>query len=309
MSHMSDEVGVKPRRLITVFAMLAIACALSIWGSRWVVDRIYSGELLPDLFTNRSSQSIEHYYNRVTPIVIAGYVFLGLVAALGFALRLQSAAVIFGILIVGDVIFCALSEIYGGVLSIRVDGGVPEWFQYLKEIVIAIALMRLARTTGHRIFFAWGCLFAFLFLDDSLRYHERAGTFLAGLPLMETLAQRLEVRAVDVAELFSVGPLLLAFLGAIAFYFLRERAAVRRAALLLGALLGVLLFFAGVMDLVDRIATTRGSDLAGPLSLLEDGGEMVTMSAILAYVAAIFWHPGRFGLDQPASRQPTGPRV
>ena len=113
---------------------------------------------------------------------------------------------------------------------------------------------------------------------------------------MSTLAMRLEVRAVEVAELFSVAPLLLALLTAVLVYFLREGPAVRRVAATLGLLLGVLLFFGGVMDVIDRIATTRGSNLAGPLSLLEDGGEMVTMSATLAYAASVFWHPSRRGL-------------
>ena len=295
----------KTRRWIATFLVLAGACALSIVASHWAVDRIYSGDLLPSLFTNRQSQPIEHYYQRATTIILAAFTFLGLVTALAFAARLRSARVILIILVTGDVLFCVLSEIYGGPLSIRVDRGVPEWFQYFKEIAIAVTLIRLSRVTGHRIFFVWGCLFAFLFLDDSLRYHEHIGGVLAGVPYLDVLAQRIEVRAVDIAELLGVAPLLLAFFGGLAFFYFRETPVVRRTALVLGALLAALLFFGGVMDLVDRIATTRGSDLVRTLSLIEDGGEMLTMSAILAYTASLFWNARRhFGTASSATDRP-----
>jgi hypothetical protein len=298
MTHKNGDAPSGARLMIAGAIVLVLACVVSVWAAHWLVDRIYAGELLPNLFTNRTTQPIEHYYQKVTPIVVAAYLLVGLVGALLYARRFRSAWLLLGLLWAGDLVFCILSEIYGGMLSVRLDGGVPEWFQYLKEITLAVLLIRLSKAPGRQVFFAWGLLFAFLFVDDAFRYHERVGVLAAHLPFLDALAARLEVRAVDLGEMIGVGPLVLAFLVSIAVYFFRAPTKVRRAVVRLGLLFGGLVFFGGVMDLVDRVAVTRGSNLAGPLSLLEDGGEMMVMSAMLAYAAYLTWLPRDHWLEQ-----------
>ena len=133
MEQTSRDGAVNVRRLAGVLAVLAVACVLSLLCSRFIVDRIYAGDLFPNLFTNRGAQPIEHYYSRITPIVIAGYVFLGFIAGLYLRRHTKSGRVIFCILLAGDLTFCLLSEIYGGPLDIRVDGGIPESFRSYAE--------------------------------------------------------------------------------------------------------------------------------------------------------------------------------
>ena len=272
---------------------LAICCALSVWASFFVVDRIYAGELLPNLFTNRGSKPVEHYYAVVIRLILAGYLIVGLLWALFVVRPYRSGWLTFAVLAGGDILFCVLSEVYGGWLSVRVDGGIPEGYQYFKEVALAIMMVRLYRVTGSRVFLAWSALFAFLFVDDAFRFHERMGVWLAGLPGIGALAAAIDVRAVDIAELVSVAPILGLILLTIVVQYWRERPPIKRSVSVLVMLFVTLLFFGGVMDIIDRVAVTRAAGLVQILSLIEDGGEMLTMSAMFAYSAALLWRFGR----------------
>jgi hypothetical protein len=185
-------------------------------------------------------------------------------------------------------VFCALSEVYGGLLDVRLDRGIPESFQYFKEGAIATMLVWVFFRTRRHIFLGWACLFLFLLLDDSLQYHERMGALLTGFPGVASLASSLDVRPDDIGEMLSLVPVLAALAIFMPIPYFRERPEGRRIVHIISILVVALVLMGGVMDLADRAAFTRGSSYVSVLSLIEDGGEMIVMSSIFGYVSAVW---------------------
>lgn len=300
------------RRLLIGSLVIAAAWALAVWVGRAFIAAVYRGDLLPDLLQHRATEPLEHYFSVMDRILFAVFLLIGLCVAVLYALRFRSAMLVLGILLVGDIIFCVLSERYGGLLNIRRDGAIPEWFQYFKEVGIAVMLFRLFFWTRERILVGWACLFTFLFLDDALKYHERMGRLLAAAPGVTALANGLEVRPVDIGEMVSLIPVLVALVVFVARPYLRASVDERRMVHRFGALLLCLILVGGVLDLIDRMAMTRGSDrvLVGLLTLLEDGGEMVVMSAMFTYAVTLWWrHSPAPSSITPMARQATSESV
>jgi hypothetical protein len=282
--------GVSGRALWIVIALGIVAFVATLWVAHRLIDQVYAGNILSGVLENRGEKPIEYYYEAVDRLVYAGYGLLALLAAVWVVAGYRSAAAVLGVLLFGDVIFFILSETYGGLLDIRLDGGIPEFYQYAKEVGIAVILLRLFRATGRRIFVGFGVLFAFLFVDDALKYHERMGRVLGGLPGMEALGNLIGVRAVDIGELVSVAPVLLALIAFLAVPYLRESADGRQIVHRFGIMIAALIAVGGFVDLIDRIAVTRAPDLVRTIGFFEDGGEMVIMSGMLAYALTLWWN-------------------
>lgn len=200
-------------------------------------------------------------------------------------------------LLVIDVILILLSVLrlvlrrfvdsYQGVLlsdvfSIIYDGGLGEYFQYIKEIWIVVVFILILRQTRLKIYFGWAVLFLYLFLDDFFRIHEKFG---------EVFANRFgglsfgPFRAQDIGELLvlSVVGVLLLLILIIGF---RSLTAIHRSRNInLGALLVVLVGFGVVLDVGSSIFDWYELKMA--LHLVEDGGEMIVVSVIL-WAAMIF---------------------
>ena len=265
-----------------------VVVAAIIWVAHLFIAAVHRGDLLPSLLENRATKPVEYYYEVINRIAIAGAFVVTLVLVIVRRSREGSAGSVLALLLIGDVMLCIASERYGGMLDVRSNGGIPEWFQYFKEGGLATLLYLTFRHTHRRIFLGWACLFGFMLIDDALRYHERIGALIGQLPGMAQLAATIEVRAVDVGEIVSLFPVLFVFLAFLAWPYLRERADGRSVVHRFGLLLAALVAVGGVMDLVDSIAVTRGSDLVQLLSLVEDGGEMVVFSLTYAYALVVY---------------------
>jgi len=160
--------------------------------------------------------------------------------------------------------------------SIENDQGYSEIFQYIKEFWILLLLLFLSFKKKHLIYFIWSLLFFYLLLDDSLSIHEEIGEYLANYFNIET---RYNLRAVDFGELlvsFGVG---VSFLSFLSFTYFRAVNDVRKFSVHIFILLLFLVFF-GVF--IDMLHTFLGDDWK--LGLIEDGGEMIAMSLITAYI-------------------------
>lgn len=187
------------------------------------------------------------------------------------------------LLITTDVIFMVLHVLhrYSGFFidpqfSLTKDRGFAETFQYLKEGWIALVLLALTLRTPNLLYPGWALLFGYLLLDDLFALHERLGFRISrhlGFPEM------LGLRPEDFGEVTvsaSAAVFLFALIG-VGHY--RADPAARSISRSLFALLAGLVFFGVVVDLIHVM-------LAYPvwLDLVEDGGEMVMMSAIVWFV-------------------------
>jgi hypothetical protein len=192
------------------------------------------------------------------------------------------------LLLLTDVAFVLLhlllfySELLNNELfSLRRDKGYPEFFQYLKELWIALLFVRQTLRTSDPRYLVWSALFAYMLADDYLMLHENIGAAAAN---SLGIVERWGLRGQDFGELgfyLVVGGtfcvLLVLAYGTGSVHF-------RRNSVALFALLLLFALFAVAGDLLHIILPFPALDRV--FDVLEDGSEMIVMSLILWYVYA-----------------------
>lgn len=185
------------------------------------------------------------------------------------------------LLLCGDLFFVVLHIINDYTLQtslfdITTDRKLAEFFQYFKFLAICLYLKRARDRRGQWQFYSWILFFAYLLLDDSMKIHEKCGKLLAKLPDLEPLfglnMHNFSELAISlIAGSILIIPLIWAYLsGTPAFRAISHR---------LVLLIGILVFFGVAVDNFSVFRT--GFRLAS--ELLEDGGEMLTVSVIAWY--------------------------
>jgi hypothetical protein len=166
--------------------------------------------------------------------------------------------------------------------SIETDGGFAEWFQYTKELWTIILAVIIWRRTGRAWIVGWILAFVYFLVDDAISVHEIAGD-IAYRHL--GFGPALGLRAQDFGELLVTG-LTGVSLSAIIFLLYRranenDRVVCRDLAMLILALVT----FGVGLDMLHSMLPTVNLRLA--MGLIEDGGEMVTMSVTCWYLLTI----------------------
>ena len=161
------------------------------------------------------------------------------------------------------------------------DRSVPEFYQYIKLgwCVALVILVGWSARTWQPL--TWAPLFAMLLLTDAATVHEQAGGWLAGVLHLPAVAG---LRPRDLGELIVAAAFVLPSLALVAFAWRRTSAGNRRFHVTIVALLGLLAAFGLVFDLLHSAATNPYLDQV--IALLEDGGEMLAVSALLAFLIA-----------------------
>jgi hypothetical protein len=175
-------------------------------------------------------------------------------------------------------------------VSLEAERGLPETHQYIKEFWAAVGMGFMFWRTRVRTFAGWSIMFAFLLLDDAGQIHETVGAWLGqryGLPSV------LGLRPDDAGELLfaaMVGTLMMTLVALSCWRGGEQAGRTSRDVLCLLLLLAVPAVF---VDMLHVVAQLRGSLLAQVLLVVEDGGEMLVMSALTAYVFHVASHGGR----------------
>jgi len=160
------------------------------------------------------------------------------------------------------------------------DDGYPEMFQYLQFIIGIIILIKLLLKTKTMGYMSWLILFVLMLLDDSLKFHERFGTWATE---KFNYTPMFGLRAQDLGELTYVavfGSILLFFL--VGGYYYGDKK-YRKTAIDFGIIFAVFLFFGIGVDMVHEFIDHNRYTLLF-LILLEDGGEMVMLSIFVWYI-------------------------
>jgi hypothetical protein len=165
--------------------------------------------------------------------------------------------------------------------SLNSDGGYSEVFQHLKAYWVVIALATLCRRTREGIHGAWALLFLYLLLDDALHVHETVGAFIAR---EWNYVPAIGLRARDFGELTVSMMAGSAFLALIACFHLRCSNDARNSSKDLALLLGLLVFFGVLVDMMHVVVNG--------LTIVEEGGELAAMSLITAYVIRLLGMQG-----------------
>lgn len=159
------------------------------------------------------------------------------------------------------------------------DRGYAEFFQYTKELWVAILLFSLAIKKRRMLYLVFSSLFFYFLVDDAVELHEQVGEFLANYFGFQPA---LGLRDVDFGELIVAAVLGLVFAIAIAAFYFRSHRSARRVALYLASMTVLLAGFGVVVDMIDIMVPHQGA--SDVLMIVEDGGEMLVMSLITWFV-------------------------
>ena len=170
-------------------------------------------------------------------------------------------------------------------LLITEDQGFAEVFQYIKEFWIALILLFGFWQRKNFLFMAWGLFFGYLLLDDSLGIHEKLGFRISE---WFNFQPAFNLRALDFGEVIVSFAVCIFFLIVISWNYNRSKSKDRQYSNVLLFSLFALAIPGVVFDLV-QIALVDDSFLSLVFEVLEDGGEHIVMSIILAFVYAIDW--------------------
>ena len=155
-------------------------------------------------------------------------------------------------------------------LYISHDGGYGEWYQYAKAGCGALALLWRFAWNRYLTLLGWALVFGFILADDALSLHERFGDALlanASLPTVLGLPGQLYVEPLGYVRAPQTRPL----------------------THLLLPLFGALFVFGGLVDMLhaaleEDYAANRYA--VAVTALVEDGGEMLILSGLLALIVA-----------------------
>ena len=162
------------------------------------------------------------------------------------------------------------SIFYGHSRFSSVDGSLMESWGYIKEASIICLAVYAFKKTAEFFYAAYAVLFVAILADDSFSLHEAVSGWLSSPSLLGKYSD------IPAAFLVSGVPLALA-----AFGFFRLSSGRRMPGFMLLASFGLMAFFAVVVDnLHELLIGSQHFQTAS--SFVEDGGELVSLTVILA---------------------------
>ena len=177
------------------------------------------------------------------------------------------------------------------------DWSFPETFNYLKFGVIVYLLFRTYTAIRQPVYLAWAFVYFVALLDDSLQGHEQIGEYVSNMMGAITLFgtelnNETGIRRTDVGQLIVFAAYGALFVSVLVVGFLWSEAPHRWIGSGFALLLGMLGFFAVVIDILHRLDS--GGQIAGKmLETFEDSGEMLSISLTVALAFAVYRHFGR----------------
>ena len=166
------------------------------------------------------------------------------------------------------------------------DLGFAEWFNYMQTIMCAWLLLGVSRATRQPLYGAWALIFLFVVLDDSLKIHEKLGSYIVGafdIPALPGL------RPQDSGELLVWAVIGSVLLGILWRGFARSGRSARAAGGVLALAFAALIFFAIGIDMVH--VASSGPVASALMAVLEDGGEMLSIGLACALALLLYRHP------------------
>ncbi len=214
---------------------------------------------------------------------------------------INSARTLLLLLLAADLAFIFLHVLYvetgllrGRPFSLEADNGMPEAFQYVKQFWVALCMALMFRRVREVVYIGWMLVFTFLLLDDAFQFHEHIGKWLGE---QYSLPVAFGLRPDDIGELLFasfVGGVTMLLIG---FGFWRGGADARIISRDMAMMVFVLAGLGVGVDILHVITYFEAPLLAQFLLIFEDGGEMLVVSAMVAYMVNVLNHQGRATVD------------
>lgn len=165
-------------------------------------------------------------------------------------------------------------------LDLGVDRGYGEFWQYLKYLATSLLLVAIGVSTRSSVAFAWIAVTAYLAVDDVFGVHEGMGVRIA------LLLPQLGGDGIHVGEIVWLGSVGAVLVAAVVLAHRRTHARGRAVSVVLAALFAGLIVFGVAVDAIHHLIL-RAPFFDAPLTALEDGGELVLMSLVVAFTWAV----------------------
>lgn len=198
----------------------------------------------------------------------------------------RKTALLLWILFFFDLIFVILHVLYiytdfliSPLFSLKEDLGYAEIYGYFKWLGIVILLISLTKKSTNQRYLSWSLLFFYLLCDDAFSIHEKSGYHLS--ILLDTTF--LGLNRQDFGELVFFAIIGTVIIGWLVYNYFIGGKIFRRFSIHLFVLFAFLLFFGVCVDIAGTLLRPY-SDIYPIVGIMEDGGELVTASFILAYV-------------------------
>jgi len=172
-------------------------------------------------------------------------------------------------------------------LNIAFDYSLGEFFGYAKWLAIIVMLLIVGRRTDNPALLACAVIFAVMLADDSLQIHEMLGELAVNADRVGDTGWATGQTVGEVAVWIVMAGLLLPV---IVIGFLRSKRAHWPSAMRFLGLIGLFAVFGGLVDALHQPVAQLpfGPQLA---DLVEDGGEMIVASLIVAHAVALWRAP------------------
>jgi hypothetical protein len=173
----------------------------------------------------------------------------------------------------------------GPMVSLDTDTGFGGLWGFGQALIAAGLVYAIFRTTKSAVYLVWAVTFVTVSLDDLLEIHENGG-----LRLFEAIAlpEVAGLRGQDLGEILVWAILGIPLLIAIGVTARHADHRGRRDTVAFLILMGILVFFAAGLDALHMAGSDDTAAMwdVTPLGVLEDGGELITLSLILSSAVA-----------------------
>lgn len=166
------------------------------------------------------------------------------------------------------------------VFDLGADRSYSEFFQYAKNTWAIMLLGLLLFRRRAAVYGAWALVCGYFLFDDAFQLHERAGmAMVAAVPEWGAAAQH-------IGELVLMGSVGIVLVAAVFLTHRRASAEDRAVSRLLTVLFAVLILVGVGLDAAHHLLLPQPV-FDAPLTTVEDGGELIVLSLVVAFVFAV----------------------
>ena len=271
--------------------IILINISYHLWGHR-TIESMFDGSAIGPLRTVISSQSnrpLEYYFSVSDEFVIGLNIFSSLYL-LGFLLfskvKTDFSIRILLNLLWADILFLMIHLSQNEMWFITREFLLPEIFQYLKMISLAVLFFLFFKKTHQKIYILLSGTFFYFFLDDGFRIHEYFSTVLSEKVKRISISRSLFINSGEVAEFLYAGFIgLFVVLMLLSVYGKSDQISRRITRNTIGFILLFSIFTLGFDSLCEMQSLSSVQYL---FSVIEDWGEMVIMSFICFYITRCY---------------------
>jgi hypothetical protein len=186
-------------------------------------------------------------------------------------------------------------EVFKQNFSVMVDHSYPEIAGYLQIATASVIMAIMAKGSHSKMHFFWFVALAYFVCDDALTIHETVGSSFA-----QYYPNNWGVRASDFGELtyMALAGAATIILFAYSYGFSEWQHRAQGVQLLVP--FGLLVFIAVVVDFVNELIAKFSNVISFAGSLMEDGGELMCMAAIMLLAVAQLMTFGKEAVMQRA---------